>query len=101
MPKQHQSEIDLERFRAGLEQIVSTISIEDRSFTPKQTAEILGNGKTKTFELIESGELESYLDGRSRRVTGRSIVTYRNRKLAESSRRSLRRKQLKPKSGTA
>jgi hypothetical protein len=82
MPKK--SEIDLERFRAGLEQIVSTISIEDRSFTPKQTAEILGNGKTKTFELIESGALESYLDGRARRVTGRSIVAYRNRKLQKA-----------------
>ena len=77
MPKQDQVRTDLEQFKTNLEQIVSAIPFEERSFSRKQTAEILGNGKTKTFGLIESGALESYLDGRSRRVTGRSIQEYR------------------------
>lgn len=94
MPKQDQVRTDLEQFKTNLEQIVSAIPFEERSFSPKQTAEILGNGKTKTFGLIESGALESYLDGRSRRVTGRSIQEYRNHKLRQQQSR-------KPKNETA
>jgi hypothetical protein len=43
-----------------------------------------GHGKTKTHELINSGEYESYLDGRIRLITTRSIRARIRRKLEES-----------------
>ena len=43
-----------------------------------------GHGKTKTHELIKSGEYESYLDGRIRLITTRSIRERIRRKLEES-----------------
>jgi hypothetical protein len=43
-----------------------------------------GTGKTKTFELIKSGEHESYLDGRVRRITLASIEARIARKLQEA-----------------
>jgi hypothetical protein len=42
-----------------------------------------GWGKTKTFELIAAGELESYLDGSKRMVTTASIRARIERKLKE------------------
>ena len=88
MPNQDQSRTDLNQFKTNLEQIASAIPFEERSFSPKQTAEILGHRETKTAALIASGALESYLDGRSRRITGRSIQAYRNRKLREATRKN-------------
>jgi excisionase family DNA binding protein len=43
---------------------------------------LLGCGNTHGYELIAAGELESYLDGRSRRITMRSIKAYIARRLA-------------------
>ena len=43
-------------------------------------------GKTKFFELITAGELESYIDGRDRRVIVKSIYDYIARKRQESGR---------------
>jgi excisionase family DNA binding protein len=40
---------------------------------PAQACWLLGVGNTKLYELIAAGELESYLDGRSRRITMASI----------------------------
>jgi len=39
---------------------------------------------TKGYELVDSGEWESYLDGKSRKVTLRSIKARRDRLLAEA-----------------
>ena len=49
-----------------------------------------GWGKTKLFELIAAGELESYLDGRVRRITVESIEARIQRKLEESRRTEVR-----------
>jgi len=49
-----------------------------------------GWGKTKIFELIAAGELESYLDGRVRRITVESIEARIQRKLEESRRTEVR-----------
>jgi hypothetical protein len=35
--------------------------------------EILDCGPTKLYDLLKAGELESYLDGRARKITLRSI----------------------------
>jgi len=43
-----------------------------------------GHGKTKTFELIKSGEYESYLDGGIRMITTESIRRRIRRKLEEN-----------------
>ena len=43
-----------------------------------------GWGKTKVFELIAAGELDSYLDGRVRRITLESIEARIERKLQEA-----------------
>jgi hypothetical protein len=84
------------------------IPFDERGFTTKQTRQILAAGKTRFFEDILP-ELESYLEGTRRIVTGRSIRAYRERKLAEPQRkRSIehlpnvkKRRSRKAKSGTA
>jgi hypothetical protein len=43
-----------------------------------------GTRKTKTFQLIKSGEYASYLDGRVRRITVESIEARIRRKLQEA-----------------
>ena len=43
-----------------------------------------GWGKTKIFELIAAGELDSYLEGRVRRITLESIEARIQRKLQEA-----------------
>jgi hypothetical protein len=55
-----------------------------RSLRPREAGRLGGHGKTKTFELIKSGELESYLDGSVRMVVTASIRARVNRKLKES-----------------
>jgi hypothetical protein len=48
-------------------------------------AQIMGGwGKTKLFELIRTGELESFMDGSVRRITTASIHARIQRKLQES-----------------
>jgi hypothetical protein len=41
--------------------------------SPRQACILLDCGITHLYDLIGSGELESYLDGRSRKITMRSI----------------------------
>ena len=43
-----------------------------------------GWGKTKIFKLIAAGELDSFLDGRVRRITVESIEARIQRKLQEA-----------------
>jgi hypothetical protein len=53
---------------------------------------MLGNcGTERLWELINSGELESYLDGRARRITVASIKAHIARKLAAQSPQPRRR----------
>ena len=59
------------------------VPFDERGFTIQQTRQILGVGKTRFFEHILP-ELESYLEGVRRIVTGRSIRAYRERRLAET-----------------
>jgi hypothetical protein len=49
---------------------------------PKIAWNMLDCGNTRGYELIASGELDSFLDGRSRKVTVESIHRYIARRLA-------------------
>ncbi|GGC31196.1 hypothetical protein GCM10011371_18300 [Novosphingobium marinum] len=51
---------------------------------PKKGFDMLGVGVTKGYELINSGELESFTIGRARRITTASIEALIDRRLADS-----------------
>jgi hypothetical protein len=56
--------------------------------TVNETMAALKIGRAKTYELINSGELESYLEGVARKILWSSIHTYIQRRLAaEAARR--------------
>jgi hypothetical protein len=63
------------------------VPFAERDFTTSQTMQILAVGKTKFFEGVLP-QLESYLDGSKRKITGRSIQKYRERRLAEPRKRN-------------
>jgi hypothetical protein len=48
---------------------------------PKIAWKMLGCSNTRGYELLNSGELESFLDGRSRKITVESIRRYISRRL--------------------
>jgi hypothetical protein len=56
--------------------------LEPLVVSPKVAKYLLGIGTTKLWELIGTGELESYLDGASRRITLASIKARVARQLA-------------------
>jgi hypothetical protein len=41
--------------------------------SPARAQELLDCGPTKLYDLLKAGELESYIDGRARKITLRSI----------------------------
>lgn len=49
---------------------------------PRQACRMLAIGLTKLYELLNAGELESYLHGGSRRITVASVNAYVARRLA-------------------
>jgi hypothetical protein len=51
---------------------------------PKCARRMLNCGQTRLYELIAAGELESFLDGRSRKITVESIYRYIHRRIEES-----------------
>jgi excisionase family DNA binding protein len=56
--------------------------------SPNQAMQKLMVSRSTLYELLNSGELESYTQGRSRRITVRSIARYVERRLtAEAERR--------------
>jgi excisionase family DNA binding protein len=59
--------------------------LEPLAVTPRQACTLLGIGNTRLYELIGKRELESYLDGRARRITLESIRRRVARLLAEVS----------------
>jgi excisionase family DNA binding protein len=48
-------------------------TFEPFAVSPRQACLLLGIGNTRLYQLIGNGELETYLDGRSRRITMESI----------------------------
>jgi excisionase family DNA binding protein len=51
---------------------------------PDTAARLLQCGRTELYKMINNGELESYLDGSSRKITMRSIHARIERKLREA-----------------
>jgi excisionase family DNA binding protein len=51
---------------------------------PKVAGDMLDVGMTRLYELIDAGELTSYKDGRSRKITTDSIRAYVSRKVGAS-----------------
>lgn len=49
---------------------------------PKVAKKRIGCGNTKLYELLNSGELESYMIGRARRITTASIRDYVDRQIS-------------------
>jgi hypothetical protein len=50
--------------------------------SPREARHMIDCGNTKFYELLNAKQLDSYLDGRSRKVTVASIHSYIARKLA-------------------
>ena len=50
--------------------------------SPNQTMRAIQVSRKKLYELINSGQLESYTEGKSRRITIKSINEYIERRLA-------------------
>jgi hypothetical protein len=63
----------------------SDLEIEPLVVKPKIAWKLLSCGNTKGYELLQSGELESFLDGGSRKITMASIHRYIERRLQEQS----------------
>lgn len=55
---------------------------EVRVVSPQEAKTLLACGTTRLYKLIYNGELESFKDGRSRRITMRSIKARINRLIA-------------------
>jgi len=60
------------------------VQVEPLAVRPRVAWRLLDCGNTHGYELINAGELESYLDGRSRRITMRSIKALIARRLADN-----------------
>lgn len=50
--------------------------------SPREAGYMLSLGLTRIYELVGAGELVSYTDGRSRRITVESIHAYIRRRIA-------------------
>ena len=50
---------------------------------PADAGRMLGCGRTRIYELVNAGEIDSFSDGRSRKITVESIHCYIKRRLAE------------------
>ena len=53
---------------------------------PKTAWKMLACGNTRGYELLAAGELETFMDGRSRKITVASIRAYIARQLASANR---------------
>jgi excisionase family DNA binding protein len=58
------------------------VDLEPLAVSPAEACRLLSIGNTRLYQLIGSAELESYRDGRARRITMRSIRARMARLLA-------------------
>lgn len=56
--------------------------LERLALSPRQACQLLNVGITYLYDLINNDELESYLEGRARKITMRSIRARHERQLA-------------------
>jgi excisionase family DNA binding protein len=50
--------------------------------SPRRAGNLLNIGRTRVYQLLAAGELDSFLDGRSRKITLESVHRYVSRRLA-------------------
>ena len=60
-------------------------AIEPLLVRPREAWKMLGCGNTHGYELLNTGELDSFLDGKARKIVVASIHRYIARKLAPAS----------------
>jgi excisionase family DNA binding protein len=65
-------------------EIAGRNDLEPLAVSPRQACRLLGVGNTRLYELIKAGEVDSYLDGRMRRITMESIRARLARLLARA-----------------
>lgn len=61
---------------------VEAIAQAEPVVSPKRAREILDIGTTKLYELLDSRQLRSYLDGKSRKIFLSSIGEYQRRRMS-------------------
>jgi excisionase family DNA binding protein len=66
----------------GITGRASGADLDPLAVSPRQACRLLNVGNTYLYELINNDELESYLEGRARKITMRSIRTRQERQLA-------------------
>jgi hypothetical protein len=62
--------------------LVSAVAIEPLAVGTKTAWQMMGISNAHGYKLVEQGEIDSYLEGRVRKVTVASIKAYIERKLA-------------------
>lgn len=61
----------------------SATELEPLVVKPKAACRVLGCGTTRLYALLRAGQLESFRDGRSRKITLASIHGYVSSKLLQ------------------
>jgi len=61
-----------------------SLSMPPLAVPPREAGRLLSVGMSRLYQLMRTGELESYRDGRSRRITMASIQKRIARQLADS-----------------
>jgi hypothetical protein len=67
---------------ATIDPVITGPAIQPLLVRPREAWRMLGCGNTHGYELLSTGELVSFLDGRARKITVESIHRYIARKLA-------------------
>jgi excisionase family DNA binding protein len=62
----------------------STPSVTPLAVPPREACRLLSLGMSRIYALMRAGELDSYGDGRARRITVASIHKYVSRRLADA-----------------
>jgi hypothetical protein len=63
---------------------ITSVPFEERSFGVKAACAILAISETFYFELIAAKSIDTYKEGRSRKITGRAINAYREKRARET-----------------
>ncbi len=58
------------------------LSVEVLAVTPRVAKRMLGCGTTRLYDLLNRGELQSFRDGKARRIVVASLRDYVSRRLA-------------------
>jgi excisionase family DNA binding protein len=58
------------------------VGVEVLAVTPRTAKRMLGCGTTRLYDLLNSGELQSYRDGKSRRIVVASLRDFVDRRIA-------------------